>query len=1330
MDKNIDQIQNDAEKAAEEKIKQDAISNVNKKMVIVDMEKMAEDEAHKAADAYMTEDKAKSNVFKRFWKHSFLEGFYRQREVDRVKEEIRNSGNMYVGRLGNDKTANNNTMEAISERFISDYDGLIKDGEEKEVLNDTDPKTVEARNGIKSLITLYAQNNIQEEAFTEEKNRIFNNLNDKNTRRSLNSYADNLLEIAKNARIAIEHGAKMDELNLDTNIILGKAKSSLSTEAHYNNVDKAVAWTKSSKIGKFLSPSLVGTGIGLAYSLTVGLGTKLLRTKAAQYGTFGAAVAISSALAGMNESQRLAAERAQHGLERAEGGVIGPDSERRDKMEEFQYAMESSKVLEERLRSLMFEKDKDGNDVPKDIQQADLDQILASLAEIDARHSLNEKKNIDLISYTNIANVEKESKDLGMLTAMAKVELTKKIVAGLVNIPPGKTFKSYLKDKTDVVEMSLLGGQKGIDAQDKSFGKFRTKEVIKKVLKTAVVGLTIGATVQEAVAFFKDDVQGFTEGMFHDDAHAITQTPLENLRGWITGHPSHMGLGNPFESTLDGHNFKLPEGASILQNSDQTYNIFRGDELVADHIPLTFDNVGNIDQESMARLGEEGIVAHTTCTTIEGTEQVKGNAEEYIKNHPGGTTRVSRFGWYDNDTPKPIFDQNELKLNWGGQGGVDANGNYVLDMKHMTSDGSFHKEFSVDAQEKMKAGILKMIFSLTQGTQNNVFEVPIDVNGNAVIDPNSEIGKLFFSTENGQAVFKGRFAEVVESFGDSHGAEHVKSLATLVGEGNDDIDRIVPIPVEIPTTNLGIPLDTEPPMFIPIWSRKPLEPIIYKEGEPPRYSYSEKRKENYTDLRLYRNTDAEAEELIRNISTNPKLKNKYGFIQKRLEILNNYKKLPPAEKKKIEKQAYIYNRRYSPDKPITVDEFVKREKKRLYSQTENIYIENYNVGDKPYNKRFYENSPLIKGLGNCKEVVVVLDDPMGDGILSLPIINSINKYFELNGIKKNIKVISKNFSKLYKSLEDQFPNVKVLSLPESEKYFEKNNKDLFVFNTNGNFDNYQMFNINKEESKDLSRVFSVDWESWKKEESPLDEHNMTKYDPLPSRIARSFEIMLGQKLFEDIKNTEKYLEKSKNFAAESKEIKKKYKIKDKERLIVISVGSSASTKEYSPEKWKGVIDGIFAKNPNSHILVLNDPDKVKRAKYGDMFNEISSSKGYNISHADEDLSYMNTIMSMADIVITPDTGLGHYAGALGTKTIMMYLSDPVLWSAPGVRRVIHPKGYETYKKGIGLDSKLWNKGHYGNDEYYVEDGGIGIGASDIEPEKILWRIDEIEKEGK
>lgn len=1360
---NIDKekIQKEAEEAARETMKRQAIENTKQKIVIVDTEEMVEAEARKAADAYMTEDKAKSGILRKFWRHSFMEAYYRGREIDRVREEIKNSGNIYAGRITNDnKTAHNNTMQAISDRFISDYEGTIKVGEKKEVLNDKDPKTVQARNDIKNLISEFAKKNIEEEAFIEEKNRIFNRLNNKDSRNALSNYADNLLEIARNARIAIEHGAKMDEMDLDTNIILGKAKSSLKTEAHYNAVDKAVAWTKESKIGRFFSPSLVSTSIGIGYSLSIGLGAKFLRSKAASYGTFGAAVAVSSALSGMNESQRLAAERAQHGLEIAEGGQIGPDSKRRDEMQKFQYQMESSKVLAERLRSLMYEKDKNGNDIPKDIKQSDLDQIFASLAEIDARNSLNQKNRIDLISYSNIGSVEKESTDLTILTARAKKDLGEKLKGSLKNgIPQGQSFESFLAERTQTVERCLLGGDKGIDANDKEFSKYKTKESFKKALKTALVGLTVGATVQEFVAFFKDDVQGFFEGMFHHDGHAITQTPLEHIYNWITGHPSHMGLGKAVEIPLDGNHFKLPEGTNIIQNSDCTYNIVRGDQIISNHIPLTFDEAGNIDDASIARLGEDGIVANTTCQTIDGTKEVTSTAQDYINNHPGGTTHISRgaglkdFPHYDNDTPKPIYELNEKKLDWGGHNGLDGKGNYVFNMSRMTNDGSFHNEFSVDAQEKIKNGGLKMLLSLTQGTQHNVFEVPLDIHGNAVIDPNSEVGKLFFGTENGQAIFKGRFAEVAETFGVKDGIENVRILATYEGHGIDVIPDLIPTHTEIPITNLDLPLGTEPPYFLPIWARTPLEPITYKEGEKPLppptskeditpvipliYGYNEKRKQNYSNLKSYRNTDKQAEELIKNISTNPnfiikgkddKEKNKYEFITKRLETLKNYNYLSPKEKAHLEKERLTYNYRYFgkevSDKYLTMDKFIEKEIKRLYSQAENIYIENNKVGDKPYDKSFYENAALVKGLENCKEVVLVLDDPMGDGILTLPIINSINKYFELNGSNKKIKVISKNYSKLYKSLEEQFPRVEVLSIPESEKYFEKNNKDLFVFNTNGNFENYKMFNISEEESKDLSRVFSVDWASWTKEESPIDEHSFTKYDPLPSRIARNMEIMVGQKLFENIKDTEKYIERSKKFDAESKDIKKKYSIKDKEELIVISVGSSASAKEYSPEKWKEVIDGIYKMNPDSHILVLNEPDKFKRAKYGDAFDELAKQKGYKISHADEGLESMNTIMSMADVIVTPDTGLGHYAGALGKKAVMMYLADPVLWSTPGVKRVIHPKGYDTYRRGVGLDSKLWGGSHYNNDEFYADDGGLGVGASDIEPGKILYKINE------
>ena len=579
----------------------------------------------------------------------------------------------------------------------------------------------------------------------------------------------------------------------------------------------------------------MNTSVGLAYSLSVGLGVKVLRSKAAAYGTLGAAVAVSSAFAGMNESQRLALERAQHNIEMAEGGEFEEGSKKREQMEKFGYQMESSQELASNLRSLMFEKDKDGKEISKEIKQEDLEKIFASLANIEARNSLNAKNKIDLISYSDIGNVEKERTDLTILVAKAKVELRKKLGGDLSQLPKGETgFDLYLEKQIKIVEDSLLGGEKGITEQDKAFSKFKTKEVAKKMVKTAVMGLLVGGAFQEGVAFFKDDVQGAVEGIFHHDIGATTQTPFEHIRSWMSGDSSHMGMGNLVESHLGGHNFRLPEGSSILQNSDGTYDILRGDQVISDHIPLHFDGNGNLDPESMSRLGGDGIVSSNAHHIVDSTKEVTGNAHDYIHNHSGNVHHVVRDGWYDNDTQKPIFDQNELKLHWGGYHGgtgIDTNGNYVFNVSHMTSDGSFHQQFSVDAQEKMHSGGLKMILSLTQGTQHQVFEVPIDTNGNAVIDPHSEIGKLFFGTENGHAVFKGRFAEVVQSFGEKNGAEHVKSLATLVGPGHDSIIDNIPNHVDIPVTDIDPPFGVETPYFAPIPVHSPLESLKEKQED-------------------------------------------------------------------------------------------------------------------------------------------------------------------------------------------------------------------------------------------------------------------------------------------------------------------------------------------------------------------------------------------------------------------------------------------------------------------------------------------------------------------
>lgn len=1007
-----DQTREDAKKKALERVKQ--------KATIVNIDEIADKEARKAADAYMTESKGNANLFKRMWKHTFFDEYYRQRQINRVKEEIKGKENIYAGRLDeeNSDIAHKNAMLGITERFQAEYDGTLSEGEEKKILNKDNPETIKVKNEITDLINKYASSEMNEAAFKNAKTRILDNIKD-DTLNSAKNYADNLFEIAQNARLAIEHGAKMEELDYDLDIILGKAKSSLKTEAHYNLSDKLVDKMKRSKVGRFISPAVLSTGVGLAYSISIGVGSKLVRSKAAAIGTLGASVALSGLFAGMNESQRLAAERAQHEVEMAEGNTFKEGDKRREQMDKFRYETIKSTDLSNKLIESMFEKDKDSNLSPKDIKSEDVEKVMNQIAQIEARNSLNSKKKIDLISYSSVGSVEKERTDLTILTAKAKVELRKRIEGDLKNgIPEGEqSFDEYLKKKIQVVEDSLLGGEKGISAHDKAFRKFKAKRVAMKVLTTVTIGAIVGATVQEGIAFFKDDVQGFVENLVNSDSTGSIQTPIQHLSEWISGNHTHMDMGNMQQLGI-GENglLKYPEGVSILNHSDGTIDILRGDDIVSKNIPLTFNPDGTLDADSIARLGEDGIVVNTDHTLIAGTEEVTVPTDEYINNH-GGDHEVNRIGWYDNDTPKPIFDQNELKLQWGGEAGsagIDANGNYVFDVNNMTSGGSFTDGLSVDAQEQIKNGALSMIFSLTDGTQDHVFELPIGVDGKVIIDPNSEIGKLFFDTENGHAVFKGRFAEVVQSFGEKEGVEQIKSLATLVGDGNNSIQDIVETVTEESSNIISIPKDMENVMYIPGYVRSPLEPVSYKkERMLKRLGFTLiKKQEDKRDIKVEPRKDVNIieEKEIYYITQEQydAFKDDIKFINKKIQSSEGVAEIKESDlKSQYVKMRYNQLKHIQDGKPVTWN---KEELQRMGDELEKILSLSVIQKEEKAEAKIEEQSKTELEKETKKEIRVEIKEKKIEDFIYLGSKIELNNRFNLITRVTNdeVEVISKN----------------------------------------------------------------------------------------------------------------------------------------------------------------------------------------------------------------------------------------------------------------------------------------------------------------------------------
>lgn len=589
----------------------EVLKKVRQKGAIINIEEIAEAERRKGADAYMTDDNASG--FKKFWKHTVAEGFYRAREVVRVGKEIIATGNIYTRRIGDnpDKSAHKSAMKGITDRFRADYEDnlVLSKGEERKFLDDNDLEVVKVKNDLKNLLDNYAMGKLDEDTFNNDKKRIINSLKTKEDLfKGADNYADNLFEIAQNARIAYEHGVKLGELDYDLGLIIGKAKSSLKTEAHFNLIDKTINRMKKSKAGKFISPTVLSIGVGVIYSVITGVNA-IASTKLGQVvggiGSLGISVGISTAFAAANESERVADEWKQDHLEKAEGGEDKPGSKRREQMSKFRYEMEKSINLSQRLRDLMFEKDENGNDVVKDIKPEDLKDIIACLGNIDARKSLNANKKIDLISYSSIGNVEKESTDLTLLTAQAKFELEKRVKTDLKNgLPEGvNSYEEYLNIVTNTIKDSLLGGEKGINAQDKTYRRYKTGRVIKKAAINATVGIIVGGTLRELMAIGSEHVQG----LFNHPGGATTETPARHLFDIITGHHPHMDMGNSTVFEMGNHNFQVPEGVSILHNGN-AIDVMRGDHLISHFIP-EYNADGTLDATTLASLGHDGILS-------------------------------------------------------------------------------------------------------------------------------------------------------------------------------------------------------------------------------------------------------------------------------------------------------------------------------------------------------------------------------------------------------------------------------------------------------------------------------------------------------------------------------------------------------------------------------------------------------------------------------------------------------------------------------------------------------------------------------------------------
>lgn len=760
---------------------------VDKTIAFVDASQDNHQRARDIAEAELLEEKEGinnertwKNLVPRLWNNFKFTKKYeyaRQKKIAEAKKRMEETGSWYLEEGGAEDTAKE--MEAVIERFVAETEEEARHGEKKQSLEEffaerqQPEKAQEVKGAIKELVSQYATGDLPDKAaFIEARNRAFNGIEGlpDEIKSQMVGHADNMLNVAESARTAFNHHQSLDKLDLDFDILIAQAKTGVRTQAEVSKVDKIVESLKTSPLGRYIPVPTLAAAVAIGYTGVAMVSQSVARSRVVAWGTMGLGALVGGGFAGAHENKRVKEERAQHGRERAQGKKIKDGSTRREQMDQYIGKSIPAKEVAVSMEGLI----KENGEYTKE----EIETLAAGVAEIDSRIQFSDRNNIDLIRYSDVKLVEQERRDLDIVRAKAKVELSRLAADGKVQIPT--QFGNWPAYYENMVKARRDGFKAEKETTDKQFNRFKAKKVAWAATKAVGIGLVVGSVAQEARALVHPGETGLIEGMGGKDVEYAT-TPMEALRRWMTG-AGGSGAVSP------EMNQEMAQFADGIENDP----MFVGDS-----------------------------------TTL--------NPEQYIKEHPNLFQKVHRTLWYDNDTPKPVFDKNELKLWWGAENntGVDKNGDYVFDISQMKPNGSYHDQFNVDAQDAMKSGKIKLLLSMSRDTQAQVVELPIGPDGKVIIPKDSVEAKLFFEMDSkGHAVFKGRYAEVAQMMEPKDGVDQVRLLATHTGKGIEGIlNEPVPNVPQAEGAVGAIPAPEDgpfiyPPPIIPIHSRREMESLL------------------------------------------------------------------------------------------------------------------------------------------------------------------------------------------------------------------------------------------------------------------------------------------------------------------------------------------------------------------------------------------------------------------------------------------------------------------------------------------------------------------------
>lgn len=811
------------------------------KVVFVDQSEDARDAARDHADARLDQELGEGNRFQRFmsgiWKGNIAKEFYRQKYIRDAEAKIEETNDIYLGSVSPEDRAL--VTDITITRFQhQDEEFYHSDaGERRQVQREDDPLTT----SIKMLIREYASGTLDKEGLErrkqEELTRYREEYGDDLLGKGI-ATADNLIAVAEAVAGNIEHYGSLEKAINAVEVVVGEARNGARTEARYSAVDKGVDWLSKTRIGTLVNPGTLATAVAATLAITRAGSHSVIGSAAATI----APGAVAGIWAGVRENKRVKDERAQHARELAVGGSYDSIADkRRSEMEQTRYEAVAANDIVNELRNSTEESQLSTG---KDAVRA----ALMALARAQARVSLSDEKNIDLISYSAQELVAQERMALDLARYEARKTLEDRLDASMraeLGLPLSLDVRQIIKANADKFATETL--MQEMTEKDEAFQKLKRKRVLNAVAVGTIVGVAGGLLAQEAVAavdtsrFGLFDLATGAQPQVHADGQ-VHQTILEGaLNGDTTTFHTEAASTLASHETVPHSSVSLNSDHQWVRNEQGTYDIInpKGDT-TAEGITIQPD--GRIDESEVARLEAAGLHVRETMTTETVTEKTTEQVDltTYLERHAGETEPVSIDKWFDNNTSYP--DQNELRLYRGGDNGVTDTG-YRFEAGGMTTDGSWIGGERVNPIEAAQQGNLQLVISRVDEDAGPMFVVQGDADGGFNISNDSPEAALFKNVNGRIELAEGLRASVYVSEGvDANGVMHGGSLATMIGEAPSDgtFTDSVETTKEIPHYQYEITSDgydtsyqnfTEIAPITPVTSRRSLEAIKAYRGQ-------------------------------------------------------------------------------------------------------------------------------------------------------------------------------------------------------------------------------------------------------------------------------------------------------------------------------------------------------------------------------------------------------------------------------------------------------------------------------------------------------------------